>query len=203
MITSFGGPNLPGIFDRGTTFPNLAFTATANNTPTSASVAWSFNSIPVSSQPVTSGTSMSGTIPGPFNGLNNGDFLQVTLSAVFPDGTQMNTQTDIWADRVIYLLNGDSQANVTAADTTYLETILTDSILATARGGSFAATPAGANVFPIAVPTEFGVPTWMVGVFVITPTFVGTFPAYQNVNGVTISMDLYYFPNGNNTYVMS
>jgi hypothetical protein len=198
-ILSFTG--ITATEDLGISLASVTFAASLNAVPISAHVSWS--GVASGSQVVTPlGTSLSGTITGPFTSNTNAATLTVTLTCVFPDGTQVSSQTVTWAYRFLSLPAGDTSGAFAAFTASDLETILTSVQNHTGLSGSYPAALSGGNVFGVATPTALGAGSWTSGGFAVSPSFVKTIAGYTNPEGIVTSMDLYTFPVSG-TYVLT
>jgi hypothetical protein len=186
----------------GAPYASVNFTATANTAPTSASVSWS-GAGGSGTQGVTVGTTMMGTIVGPFEGTSNGATLTVVLTCIFPDGTQMSTATLVWNDRTYQgygppsgngaLATGTSaNLEVASSPTGYLLTGTAP--VSNTVGAVFTVTvPSGPplKVYDLtphtATPHTYQDAVYNVPIGMNAPTTI----SFTNENGITESWDLY------------
>jgi hypothetical protein len=170
----------------GQSFATITFAATANEVPTSASIAWS--GVASGSQVVTPGTSMSGTLTGPFTTNAIGGALNVTLTCVFADGTRTRTAAVTWEAPVVW----GSQASPTTVTIATLRG--QDLALKLSNVGAYSATVGAGEFFTWSAPASFTQPpTVLFGVLPVTPVQVQSAVPYTNPYGATVSMNVWTF----------
>jgi hypothetical protein len=170
----------------GQSLASVTFNATANNTPTSATLSWS--GVASGSQSVTPGTTMSGTVTGPFTSSTNNSAITWTLTCVFPDGTKTRSTSTTWAAAIFW---APSAAPTTVTIATLRATNIS---IQTNNVGDFSATMASGQYFTWSNPAAYNQPpTVMFGVLAITPVLQQSSVAYTNPYGVSVPMDVYTF----------
>jgi hypothetical protein len=172
--------------ERGQSLASVTYNATANEVPSSATISWS--GVASGSQAVTPGTSMSGSVTGPFASSANGATLNWTLTCVFSDGTRTRTATTTWESAVVW-------APSSSPSTVTIATLRAANVaLKTSNAGSYSATMGAGEYMTWAAPASFAQPpTVLYGVLPVTPVSQQSGVAYTNPFGVSVPMNVWTF----------
>lgn len=178
------------LFEVGASDVSPQFTASYNETPTSASIIYTGAS---GSPLVLSTPFTSGTIAQTFTSSTNGATDTFTLSAHFGATVKTATLTDTWA---LPFLSDIAPTGSVVATQGFLDAMrAADTVqLHTANGGTYLANQnvAAGNISAIATPTALGTPTFKdKNGLIVSPVVVGTIPGYVNPFSVNVPMTLY------------